>query len=143
MNRMIRGMDTIFGMPRTDMDPFGTASQLMDEVNEFVPRIDVSETDKAIAVHAELPGLGKDDIKITIENGYLELTGEKNFETRTDDKSRRYRRVERSYGSFVRRLPVPRGTKPSDVKARFQNGVLELEIHKEQAKDQFEVKIEA
>jgi len=139
-------MDSVFGSPRGFMDPFDTAS-LLEPVNvggsDFVPRIDVSESDKAISVHAELPGMSKENIKISIENDLLELSGEKAFEKRTDDKKRRYHRVERSFGSFVRRLPVPRGTKASDIKAKFQNGVLELEIPKlEQPKEQNEVKIE-
>jgi HSP20 family protein len=144
---MMRSMDSMFGFPtRGFLDPFETTSFLAPITGgaaEFVPKIDVSENDKSIQVHAELPGLSKDSIKISVDNGVLEISGEKSFEKRTEDKKRKYHRVERSYGSFVRRLAVPRSTKASDVKAKFQNGVLELEVPKAaESKEQFEVKIE-
>eukprot|EP01122_Echinamoeba_exundans_P004606 TRINITY_DN1469_c0_g1_i2.p1 TRINITY_DN1469_c0_g1~~TRINITY_DN1469_c0_g1_i2.p1 ORF type:complete len:148 (+),score=32.98 TRINITY_DN1469_c0_g1_i2:457-900(+) len=147
MNRMMSNMDSIFGFnPRGFLDPLESTAFLTPVAggaSDFVPKIDISETDKSIQVHAELPGLSKDSVKISVANGVLEISGEKSFEKRTEDKKRKFHRVERSYGSFVRRLAVPQGTKASDVRARFQNGVLELEIPKsEHSKEQSEVKIE-
>lgn len=136
----MRSMDTFGAFPRGMLEPLSGGFELS---SEFVPKIDISETDKAVFIHAELPGMTKENVNISLQDGVLEISGNKNLEKRTEDKDRKYSRVERSYGSFVRRIGVPKGTKASDVKAKFQNGVLELEVPKvEQSKEQFEVKIE-
>ena len=136
----MRSMDS-FGFPTGSL--WDTLEHFPLTQSEFRPKIDVSETDKEISIHAELPGLTKDSVNVSVQDGALEISGTKQFEKRTEDKSHRYSRVERSYGSFVRRIEVPKRTKASDVKAKFQNGVLELVVAKtEQPKEQFEVKIE-
>jgi HSP20 family protein len=99
----------------------------------FFPNIDVSHTDKKIHIVAELPGMKKEDIKVTFNNGVLEIQGEKKFEKKEEDKNRRYSRVERRYGSFVRRISVPQDIDPSKIEAKFENGVLEIEIEKPQS----------
>jgi HSP20 family protein len=86
-----------------------------------------------IHIVAELPGMKKEDIKVTVHNGILEIQGEKKIEKKDEDKNRRYSRVERRYGSFVRRVAVPQDVDPSKIEAKFENGVLEIEIEKPQA----------
>ena len=82
---------------------------------------------------AELPEVKKDDVRVTVENGVLSLTGEKRLEKEESDK--KYHRVERSYGRFIRRFALPKGTDGSKVKASFKDGVLRVGLPKtEEAK---------
>jgi len=101
-----------------------------DEVfrGRFYPDIDVTETDKEYRVTAELPGLSKDDIDVSLEEGVLTIRGEKRQEERHEKED--YVCVERSYGSFVRRIPLPSEVDESRVEARFKNGVLRLTLPK-------------
>jgi len=125
-----------------EFSAFPTTS--LARMSEFQPSVDVSETDKAYHVHAELPGIPKENIHVSIRNGVLEISGNKDVKKETKDEKRNWTRVERSYGSFVRRIAVPRELDASKIKAKYDNGVLELEVPKpEPAKeDQFQVKIE-
>jgi len=144
---MDRLFENAFG--RSLFDPFSAWESAFPKTNffttsEFVPQVDISESDKAIHVHAELPGIPKENIKVTLRDGVLEISGNKDITTETKDEKRKYRRVERSYGSFVRRIAVPSNVDASQVKAKYENGVLKLEIPKPEDKqaEQFQVKIE-
>jgi len=128
-------------------DPFAAfpaTSFAGSTLSEFQPSVDVSETDKSYHVHAELPGIPKENIHVSIRNGMLEISGNKDFKKETKDEKRNWTRVERSYGSFVRRIAVPRELDASKIKAKYDNGVLELEVPKPEPtqQDQFQVKIE-
>ena len=94
----------------------------------WMPAVNIRETDGAFFVEAELPGLSKDDIEITLENNLLKLSGERRFEKDTTEES--YHRVERSYGSFLRTFSLPSRVNSEDVKASFQDGVLVIEVPK-------------
>ncbi len=92
----------------------------------WYPRLDVFENNGDIVVKTDLPGIDKDDIQITIENGSLVLTGEREEESEVDEKD--FYRHERSHGSFMRSLPLPFDADADDVKAVFLDGVLEIRI---------------
>lgn len=94
----------------------------------FAPKFDISETDKAIEVNAELPGMEEKDIDISIENNVLSIRGEKRSEEKKDEKN--YHLTERSYGTFQRRFSLPEGVDLDKVKAKFNNGVLTMELPK-------------
>ncbi|NIP41201.1 MAG: Hsp20 family protein, partial [candidate division Zixibacteria bacterium] len=81
-----------------------------------------SETDKAYEMSVELPGLEPGDVDISIADNILTISGEKKAEK--EEKDKRYYRVERSYGSFQRRIPQPNEIKADKIEARFKNGVL-------------------
>ncbi|HUP42089.1 MAG TPA: Hsp20/alpha crystallin family protein, partial [Thermoanaerobaculia bacterium] len=99
----------------------------------WMPAVNIRETDGAFYVEAELPGMTKDDIEITLENNMLKLSGERRFEKDTKEES--YHRVERSYGSFLRTFSLPSQVSAEGVKASFKEGVLTIEIPKaEEAK---------
>jgi HSP20 family protein len=99
----------------------------------WTPPVDIQETDDAYHIHAELPGLTKDDIQITLENNVLRLSGERKFEK--DVKQENYHRIERTYGTFTRSFALPTQVSPEKVEAKFENGVLSLTVPKaEQAK---------
>lgn len=100
------------------------------QLRTFTPHTDISETDTATVINLELPGLKKEDVKIQVDDGVLEISGTKQFEQTWKDKERKYRKIERSYGSFTRRFSVPVELDVSSIKAKFDNGVLHLEIPK-------------
>lgn len=94
----------------------------------WVPAIDIFETDQGFVATADLPGLKKDEIDVSIEDNVLTVSGERKFEDDKDNGT--FRRVERSYGSFRRSFTLPRGVEAGKVEAKFEDGVLTLRIPK-------------
>ncbi|MDE0484948.1 MAG: Hsp20/alpha crystallin family protein [Candidatus Poribacteria bacterium] len=92
------------------------------------PSADISETDDSFEVRAELPGVTKDDVHISVKDNLLTIKGEKRQE-KTDD-SKDFHRVERSYGSFERKFTLPPKVEVDSIKAEFKDGVLTLSIPK-------------
>ena len=95
---------------------------------QLVPKIDICETDKTIEVSAEMPGLERKDVEISIDEDTLTIRGEKKFEE--DKKDKNVQHSERSYGVFYRVLQLPPGIDPSSVQATMSNGILKLVIPK-------------
>lgn len=99
----------------------------------WLPPVDIQETEDGYKLQAELPGLTKDDINITLENNVLRLSGERKFEK--DVNKENYQRIERTYGTFARAFALPQQVNPEGVQAAFDNGVLTIIVPKaEQAK---------
>ena len=94
------------------------------------PSIDVTETDKEIEIAAELPGLERQDVEISLEDNVLMIRGEKKMPADTDDKNKNYHLTERSYGIFYRAFQLPVGIDPASVEATMSNGVLKIKIPK-------------
>ncbi len=94
----------------------------------WLPAVDIYESDEAFVATADLPGLKKDDIDVSIEDNVLTVSGERKFEESDDDGT--FRRVERSYGTFRRSFALPRGVDSAKVEARFEDGVLNLTLPK-------------
>lgn len=94
----------------------------------FVPRMNVSESDKEIEVTAELPGMEQKDVEVLLEDGRLTLRGEKKMEK--EEKEDRYYHLESSYGSFSRSVEVGEDIDPDQVQASFRNGVLTIRLPK-------------
>lgn len=92
------------------------------------PRTDVVETDKAIEVSMELPGLDEKNIDVTLTRDTLTVKGEKRAER--EDRNGGYYLSERSYGSFYRTIPLPPGVSADDAKAEFKKGVLTITLPK-------------
>lgn len=116
------------------MDNFfqGEASQEVSN-RSWSPAVDIRETEEAFLVHAELPGLSKDDVEITLENNILKLTGERRFEKDVEEKE--YHRIERAYGAFTRAFSLPSRVDSTGVSASFAEGVLTITVPKvEEAK---------
>lgn len=109
--------------------------------SDWYPVVDVSETEGAFHIHAELPGVKKEDIKVSVHNGVLSLSGHR--ESRFEEKKNKLHRIERSYGSFSRSFTLPDNVTDEKVEANFQDGILEIDIPKqaEQKPKQVEVKI--
>jgi len=110
-------------------------------VAEWAPLVDISEDDKEYLIKAEVPEVKKEDVKVTVEDGTLTITGERKFEK--EEKSKKYQRIGRSYGSFVRSFSLPDDASPAKVSAEFKDGVLKVRLAKnEKARpQQVEVKV--
>ena len=89
-------------------------------------RVDVKENAGGYEVHAELPGMKKEDLSVEVTHGYLALSGERKREK--EEKKDNFYRNECEYGSFYRAVPLPDGVKLEDVKATFADGVLEVSV---------------
>jgi HSP20 family protein len=103
------------------------------EENETVarawsPRVDILENESSYQVTAELPGVKKDDVSITVENNLLTLKGERKFEK--DVNKEQYHRIERAYGTFARSFTLPNRVSQEQVQAKFDNGLLTITIPK-------------
>ena len=92
------------------------------------PDIDVAESDNGIEITAEVPGVDEKDIDVTVRQDMLTIRGEKKAEK--EEKRKDYHLVERRYGSFQRSIPLPTGTDPDKVTARFEKGVLHITVPK-------------
>jgi len=110
-------------------------------VHNWSPRVEITELDDHFEVSAELPGLKRDDIKVEMQNNILTVSGEKHSERKKDDRNIHV--CERIYGSFNRSFQIPNHVKADSIKAEFKNGVLTLNLPKEEeAKPkQIEVKV--
>ena len=95
-------------------------------VTERAPLVDITEDDKEWVVKADLPEVKKDDVKVTVENGMLTITGERKFEK--EEKDKKYHRIERSYGNFLRSFTLPDAADGSKVTAEFKDGVLKVHL---------------
>jgi HSP20 family protein len=112
-------------------DYFGGEGALAER--GWAPSVDIAETDDHLTFYAELPGVNKEDVNVTLENNVLTIRGERKFEQ--DVKEESYHRIERSYGSFARSFNLPNNVKPDACNAQFRDGVLKVEIPKsEEAK---------
>jgi HSP20 family protein len=94
----------------------------------IIPNIEVSETDNVIEITAEMPGLERNDIDISIEDDTLTIRGEKRVEERQEERN--VQLSERTYGVFLRVLQLPPGIDPSNVQATMSNGILRIVIPK-------------
>jgi HSP20 family protein len=116
------------------MDSFFNGESTQEASNRsWSPAVDIRETDDSYLVYAELPGLTKEDIEITLEENILKLSGERRFEK--DVEEEQYHRIERTYGTFTRAFSLPSRVDAGNVKAAFQDGVLTITVPKmEEAK---------
>jgi HSP20 family protein len=94
----------------------------------FVPALDIVEDEDALTLTAEVPGMAKEDLDVSLEDGVLTLRGEKKEEETTEDKN--FHRVERRYGRFERRIQLPQNVDPEHVEATYADGVLKLRMPK-------------
>jgi HSP20 family protein len=97
--------------------------------NDWSPTMDVVDGEKSIQIKADLPGLEQKDIELTFENGVLTISGQKTEEKR--DETRNYLVSERHFGSFMRSIRLPNGIRQEDISAEFRDGVLSIEIPKD------------
>ena len=117
----------------------GTVETRAREDSVWLPSVDVSETKNDIVVKAELPGMDPKDIDITLSDGHLMIKGQKKHEK--EEKDEDYHFVERSSGSFVRAVHLPKQVKNEKISASYKNGVLKIVLPKSEEAKTKEVKI--
>ncbi len=114
--------------------PFGPSGFLARDTGELLsagawyPTVDISEDDQQYVLKADLPEIPKGDVKVSVREGMLEISGERKAEK--EEKGRRYHRIERSYGAFQRAFTLPPGVEAEKAKADFSEGVLTVRIPK-------------
>jgi len=108
-----------FAVPRYGKDP------------RWLPKIDISENETGFEVRAEVPGIDRKDIDITLSEGLLTIKGEKKFEN--EEKNERYHRRESSYGSFSRSFQLSSDVENDGIEANYKDGVLRITLPKAEA----------
>jgi HSP20 family protein len=148
-------LPSLFGR---DDDPFGSLFREVQKTFEdfsrrsplagfgsdmLAPKIDVGESENAIDLTAELPGVDEKDVDVTLADGVLTIRGEKKAERDEKDKDKNWHVVERSYGSFSRTISLPFDPDSAKVEAKFDKGVLHIHLPKpaEVAKKQQKIEI--
>ena len=109
----------------------GTGEEAGWGVRTWAPPVDIYETDDALILKAELPGVSKDDVSIEIHQNTLILRGQRKHEAEV--KEDQYHRVERAYGTFQRSFTLPTLVDQEHVQATYKDGVLELRLPKSEA----------
>ena len=129
------------GNPFRFYNPFFAPLRVRTDADRYdwAPSVDISETDDTFEVRAELPGVAKDDLHVSVKDNLLTLSGEKRQDNADDTQN--YRSVERRYGSFQRRFTLPAEVKTDDITAEYTDGVLTLSIPKPEAAKPTEVPI--
>jgi HSP20 family protein len=110
-------------------------------VPEWAPAVDIIEDDKEYLIKVELPEVRKDDVKVTVECGTLSISGER--KTEKEEKNRKFHRIERHYGRFLRSFSLPEDAEEGKVNAEFKDGVLRVHLAKSEKAlpKQIEVKV--
>jgi HSP20 family protein len=98
---------------------------------DWSPLVDITEDDHEYLFKADLPEMKKEDVKVTIENGVLYISGERKAEK--EEKKRKFHRLERSFGTFERRFTVPEDADATKITAEFKDGVLQVHLPKSPA----------
>lgn len=97
-------------------------------VTDWMPAVDIQETQAEYLIKVELPEIKKDDVKVTVEDGLLAIRGERKQEK--EEKGKKFHRIERSYGTFLRTFTVPMDAEENKVAADFQDGILRVHLPK-------------
>lgn len=138
LEEMEKRLSTLFGRPPMSGD--GEKKEAIS-VTQWSPLVDITEDDKEYVVKAEIPEMKKEDIKINVHDDVLTVSGERRYEK--EEKGKKFHRVERAYGSFMRSFALPEDADGSKISAEYKDGMLKVHLPKsEQAKKKaIEVKI--
>ncbi len=109
------------------------------DLSMLSPDVDIYEKDDRLFAEIEIPGIDKKDIDISIEDHVLTIKGEKKSER--EDKGRNYHVVERRYGRFQRAFRIPEYIKAEEIKAKFDNGILTVEMPKKEEAKKSSIKV--
>lgn len=119
----------LFELDRFFDNPWLSLNAEGSELGTFAPKVDVKEQDGSYLISAELPGVNKDDVQVSLENGVLTLEAETKQENK-EEKEGKVIRQERRYGKFLRSFDLGQQVKEEDIEAHFENGVLSLKAPK-------------
>ncbi len=140
MEDLQRHLSSVFDLASSSNNALRKQDESMT-APDWAPLVDIIEDDKEYLITAELPEVKRNEVKVTVENNTLTISGERKFEK--EEKGKKYHRVERAYGSFVRSFTLPDDADANKVNAEFKEGVLKVHVAKsESAKPkQIEVKV--
>lgn len=99
--------------------------------SRWIPAVDIKEEDDRFIIHADVPGVDRKDIDVTMADGMMVIKGERKLESQEEEKG--YRRIERAYGTFYRRFSLPDSADAEKITANCSDGVLEVVIPKREA----------
>ncbi len=114
------------------VDRFFNESLTRSGGSTFVPKVDILEKDQAFELHVAAPGMNKEDFKIDLKDNYLTISGERKFTNEKKDKN--FHSVETQYGAFSRSFSLPENVDATRINAKYNNGILELSIPKDEKK---------
>ena len=117
-------LNRIFGKLPARTEP----SRELLAMADWAPNVDITETDTAYVIKGEIPGVNKEDVKVNIEDGMITMSGDRKQEK--EEKGKKFHRIERSYGSFMRSFRLPDNVDESAVKAEFKDGMLNVTLPK-------------
>lgn len=117
-------LNRLFGRATARTEP----SQEMLAMADWSPSVDISETDTAYLIKGEIPGVNKADVKVSIEDGMITMRGERKQEK--EEKGKKFHRIERSYGSFLRSFRMPDDVDETAIKAEFKDGMISITLPK-------------
>ena len=142
-------------MPITRWDPFREVVTMQNRLNSlfrdlndgdspmttaaFVPAVDIYEDEKKVMLKLEVPGIEEKDLDVSVENNTLTVKGERKFES--EEKEENFHRIERRYGSFYRAFTLPSTVDTEHVQAKYNAGVLKLELQKKPEAQPKQIKI--
>jgi HSP20 family protein len=98
----------------------------------FVPRVDIVENEKSFEIHVAVPGMNKDEFKIDLNDNYLTISGERKFTK--EKKENNYHSIETQYGTFSRSFALPENVDATKINAKYENGILEINVPKDEKK---------
>jgi HSP20 family protein len=147
-------MSSFVGLSR--WDPFHDFPKVQEQLNRYLgdaflrrandsslttwaPEVDIHETEDALVLEADLPGMEEKDLDVRVENNTLTVRGERKFEKKVSEEN--YLRVERAYGSFSRSFALPHTIDPEAIKADYRNGVLTIRVPKREEAKPRQVKV--
>jgi len=136
-------------------DPFREVAALQNRVNSlfrdfnegessltttnFIPPVDIYEDEKKIVLKLEVPGIPEKDLDVSVEINALTVKGERKFEK--EEKEENFHRIERHYGSFFRAFTLPTSVETDNIDAKYENGVLKLELKKKPEAQPKQIKV--
>lgn len=131
LSKRLSNQEPYFPTFSSMLDRFFNDSVQHMNAGSFLPNVDIVENENAWHIHIAAPGMKKEDFKIEIDRNTLSISGERKFEKKDDHT---YHRVETSFGTFLRSFNLPENVKAEDVKATYEDGVLNLEVPKDKEK---------
>jgi HSP20 family protein len=134
-----REMDDILNRYTRALGQPQAGSQEVIATGDWVPLVDIAETDKAFEIKMEIPEVKKENVKVTVDNRVLMIWGER--EQEKEEEGKKFHRVERSYGVFTRSFTLPDNVDENKVTASFKDGMLNIQIQKAKVAKQKSIEV--
>ncbi|MDB4711585.1 Hsp20/alpha crystallin family protein [Verrucomicrobiales bacterium] len=109
-------------------------------LSDWIPAVNITESESEYRIDAEIPGVGREDVQVTVEHGKLTIQGDRKFKSSKENET--LHRLERSEGTFLRNFRIPDDADPDSVKAGFKNGVLSVLIPKSESSKLKQIEVE-